>query len=318
MTATVAGTRAARKRMRTTVKPTRRRLRHQRLTVALFLGPAIAYMVLFFGYPVVKNLLMGFQEYTISTFFTGEAPWVWFDNYAKVLSSPLFRTALFNTIVFTIGSIAGQFCCGLAIALFFRRRFPLSGLLRSLILLPWLVPLIVASAVWRWLLDTDAGALNRFLMGTGLTDTGIPWLTSTSLALIAVIGVNIWIGIPFNTVILHGGLQGIPNELYEAGELDGAIGWRAFRYITWPMLRPVVSVVLVLGVVYTLKVLDIILGLTNGGPANATQILSTQAYELSFTTFEFGQGAAVSNLLIVLSLVFAIVYLRLNRRKVDE
>src|SRR5699024_1587250 len=210
------------------------------------------------------------------------------------------------------------FCCGLAIALFFRRRFPLSGLLRSLILLPWLVPLIVASAVWRWLLDTDAGALNRFLMGTGLTDTGIPWLTSTSLALIAVIGVNIWIGIPFNTVILHGGLQGIPNELYEAGALDGAIGWRAFRYITWPMLRPVVSVVLVLGVVYTLKVLDIILGLTNGGPANATQILSTQAYELSFTTFEFGQGAAVSNLLIVLSLVFAIVYLRLNRRKVDE
>src|SRR5699024_1714956 len=100
MTATAAGTRAARKRMRTTVKPTRRRLRHQRLTVALFLGPAIAYMVLFFGYPVVKNLLMGFQEYTISTFFTGEAPWVWFDNYAKVLSSPLFRTALFNTIVF--------------------------------------------------------------------------------------------------------------------------------------------------------------------------------------------------------------------------
>src|SRR5699024_10369420 len=171
MTATAAEARAADKRTRTTVNRTRGRIRRQRVTVAIFLGPAIVYMVLFFGYPVVKNVLMGFQEYTISTFFTGEAPWVWFDNYAEVLSSPLFRTALFNTLVFTIGSIVGQFCRGLPIALFFRRRFPLSGLLRSLILLPWSVPLIVASAVWRWLLDTDAGALNRFLMGTGLTDT---------------------------------------------------------------------------------------------------------------------------------------------------
>src|SRR5699024_12336981 len=106
MKATVAGTRAARKRMRTTVKPTRRRLRQQRLTVALFLGPAIAYMVLFFGYPVVKNLLMGFQEYTISTFFTGEARGDWFDNYAKVHSSPPFLTASFITVAFTRSRIA--------------------------------------------------------------------------------------------------------------------------------------------------------------------------------------------------------------------
>ncbi|CAM3481746.1 carbohydrate ABC transporter permease [Isoptericola cucumis] len=276
------------------------------------------YLLLFYGYPVVQNVVMGFQQYTISTFFTGEAPWVGLDNYREVLGSPLFRTALLNTALFTVGSIAGQFVLGLGLALFFRRRFPMSGVLRSLILLPWLIPLIVASAVWKWLLDTDAGALNRFLVGSGLVDTGVPWLTSTSLALVAVIGVNVWIGIPFNTVILHGGLQNIPEELYEAGALDGATRWRAFRHITWPMLRPVVSVVLVLGVVYTLKVLDIILGLTGGGPANATQTLATQSYQLSFTTFDFGQGAAVSNVLIVVSLVFAAVYLRLNRRAVDE
>ncbi|WP_415803313.1 carbohydrate ABC transporter permease, partial [Isoptericola cucumis] len=280
--------------------------------------PAVVYLLLFYGYPVVQNVVMGFQQYTISTFFTGEAPWVGLDNYREVLGSPLFRTALLNTALFTVGSIAGQFVLGLGLALFFRRRFPMSGVLRSLILLPWLIPLIVASAVWKWLLDTDAGALNRFLVGSGLVDTGVPWLTSTSLALVAVIGVNVWIGIPFNTVILHGGLQNIPEELYEAGALDGATRWRAFRHITWPMLRPVVSVVLVLGVVYTLKVLDIILGLTGGGPANATQTLATQSYQLSFTTFDFGQGAAVSNVLIVVSLVFAAVYLRLNRRAVDE
>jgi multiple sugar transport system permease protein len=210
-------------------------------------------------------------------------------------------------VLFTAGSIAGQFTIGLAIALYFQRRFPLSGVLRSLLLLPWLIPLIVSSAVWRWLLDQDNGAVNQ-LLGTS---TG--WLTSTSLALIAVIVVNIWIGIPFNATILYGGLQDIPEELYEAAALDGATGWTAFRYITWPLLRPVVNVVLVLGVVYTLKVIDIILGLTRGGPANATQTIATQSYHLSFVEFDFGQGAALGNMLIAVSLVFAVIYLRRNR-----
>ncbi|MFC7406839.1 carbohydrate ABC transporter permease [Georgenia alba] len=317
-TTTAAGGTRARSRTADGAGRATGRRRHRRAVTALFLGPAILYLALFFGYPVVQNVLMGFQHYTITTFFTGEAPWAGLANYREVIGSPLFRTALTNTVLFTVGSIAGQFALGLGLALFFRRRFPLSGLLRSLLLLPWLIPLIVASAVWKWLLDTDAGALNRALMASGLTDTGIPWLTNTDLALLTVIAVNIWIGIPFNAVILHGGLQGIPDELYEAGALDGATRWRAFRHITWPMLRPVVTVVLVLGVVYTLKVLDIILGLTNGGPANATQTLTTQSYQLSFTTFDFGQGAAVSNILILISLVFAVVYLRLNRRAVDE
>jgi multiple sugar transport system permease protein len=292
--------------------------RSNRWVTVLFLGPAIVYLALFFGYPVVKNVVMGFQQYDIATFFTGEAPWVGWRNYSDVVGGRLFGKALLNTFLFTVGSILGQFVLGMALAVFFRRRFPLSGFLRSLILLPWLIPLIVSSAVWRWLLDTDGGALNRFLTGVGVVDAGIPWLTSTSLALVSVIAVNIWIGIPFNTVILHGGLQGIPDELYEAGSLDGATGWRAFRHITWPMLRPVVSVTLVLGVVYTLKVLDIILGLTNAGPANATQTLTTQSYQLSFQSFDFGQGAAVSNILIVISLVFAVIYLRANRRSVED
>lgn len=283
-----------------------------------FLAPAALYLLLFFAYPVGKNVVMGFQEYTTRTFFTGEAPWVGLDNYAAVLGSPIFDRALVNTVVFTAGSILGQFVLGLAIAVFFQRRFPLSGVLRSLLLLPWLVPLIVTSAVWRWMLDQDNGIVNRAVGLLPLVDARPGWLTSTSLALLAVVVVNIWIGIPFNTTILYGGLQEIPEELYEAGSLDGATGWRAFRHITWPLLRPVVTVVLVLGVVYTLKVLDIILGLTGGGPANATQTLSTQSYELSFRQFDFGQGAALGNVLILISLAFAVVYLRANRRAVDE
>ncbi|MDR6988015.1 multiple sugar transport system permease protein [Paenarthrobacter nitroguajacolicus] len=301
-------------------QPPRRRTRKRRERIFqwLFLIPAVVYMTLFFGYPVIKNVIMSFQEYTTSTFFTGEAPWVGFANYVTVLSSSLFSTSLLNTVLFTIGSIVGQFVLGLALAIFFQRKFPLNGILRSLLLLPWLLPLIVSSAVWRWILDKDSGALNRFLGDLGIIDTGIPWLTSTSLALIAVVGVNIWIGIPFNLTILYGGLQEIPDELYEAGSLDGATGWKAFRHITWPMLRPVVSVVLVLGVVYTLKVLDIILGLTNGGPANSTQTIATQSYNLSFHEFKFGEGAALGNVLVIISLVFAVLYLRASRRAVDE
>ena len=230
----------------------------------------------------------------------------------------LVAKALTNTVLFTVGSIVGQFVLGLALAVFFRNRFRLSGVLRSLLLLPWLLPLIVSSAIWKWILDTDSGALNQFLRSVGLISTNVPWLTSTSVALLAVIAVNVWIGIPFNVTILYGGLQDIPENLYEAGALDGATGWKAFRHITLPLLRPVVSVVLVLGVVYTIKVLDIILGLTNGGPANATQTIATQSYLLSFGQFEFGQGAALGNILIVISLVFAVLYLRATRRAVDE
>lgn len=316
--ATAVADRPAPRRARDPERPRRSggRRRERALQIG-FLVPAIVYMVLFFGYPIVQNAVMGFQDYTTSTFITGEAPWVGLDNYIAVVSSPIFTQATLNTFLFTVGSIAGQFVIGLSLALFFRRRFPLSGLLRSLLLLPWLIPLIAASSVWRWILDQDNGVLNTLLSALNVGDNP-GWLTNPSLALIVVIGVNIWVGIPFNTTLLYGGLQEVPHELYEASALDGATGWRAFRFITWPLLRPVVTVVLVLGVVSTLKVLDVILGLTGGGPANATQTIAIQSYHLSFQQFDFGQGAALGNILILLSLAFAILYLRANRRAVDE
>nr|WP_223297336.1 sugar ABC transporter permease [Catenulispora acidiphila] len=273
----------------------------------------LAYLLLFFGYPIVKNVEMGFQDYSTSTFYTGVAPWVGFANYSQVFHSGIFTTALTNTAVFTIGSITGQFVLGLALAVFFKRKFPLNGVLRSLFLLPWLIPLIASSAVWKWILDQDSGVLNQTLLNLHLIHTPIPWLSSPSVALLAVMIVNIWLGIPFNLTILYSGLQAIPAEQYEAGALDGATGWKAFWYITLPNLRPVIGIVLMLGVVYTLKVLDIILGLTGGGPANATQTLATESYQQSFTQFQFGQGAALSNILIVISLVFTMFYLRSQR-----
>jgi multiple sugar transport system permease protein len=282
----------------------------------LFVAPAILFVLVFFGYPIVQNVVMSLQKYTTATFYTGEAPWVGIANYANIFADPIFVTTILNTALFTVGSIVLQFSIGLALALFFKRHFPLSGFLRSLLLLPWLLPLIASAAVWKWILDQGSGALNQFLGVFGVEP--IPWLVSPSLALVAVIGVNVWLGIPFNTVILYSGRQAVPEELYEAASLDGAVGWRAFWHITWPSIRAVVSVVIVLGVVYTLKVVDIILGLTGGGPANSTETLATWAYHKSFVQFMFGPGAAISNVLIVVSLVFAVIYLYLNRKGVDE
>ncbi|RVU28819.1 sugar ABC transporter permease [Streptomyces antnestii] len=286
----------------------------ERLAQWMFLGPAAAYLLLFFGYPIVKNVVMSFQQYTPTTFYTGAAPFVGRQNYAEILASDLFAKSLLTTLLFTAGSICGQFVLGLGFALFFQRRFPLGGVLRSLLLLPWLLPLVVSGATWRWMLDPDTGVVNAVLRALHLSSSGIPWLTGTSQALVSVILINIWIGIPFNTAILYGGLQEIPTHLYEAAKLDGAGPVTSFRHVTWPLLRPVVSVVLVLGVVYTLKVLDVILVVTGGGPANATETLATRSYELSFQQFEFGRGAAMSNVLVVISLAFALVYLRANRR----
>ncbi|SEQ29041.1 carbohydrate ABC transporter permease [Microlunatus flavus] len=292
--------------------------RLEELSKVLFVVPAALAIVALFGYPVVKNVTMSFQDYGLKTFFTGEAPFVGLDNYVTVVSDAVFSKAVVNTALFTLGSIAGQFVLGMLLALFFHRSFPLSGVLRALFLLPWLLPLIVGSAAWRAIMEQDSGILNLTLERLGVVDTPVPWLTSPNVALLAVVLVNIWLGIPFNLTLLYSGLQDIPDELYEAGALDGATGWRAFWQITWPNLRPVVSVVLMLGVIYTLKVLDIILGLTQGGPANATQTIAIQSYQRSFVEFTFGEGAALSNILIVISLVFAVIYLRANRRQVDE
>lgn len=291
--------------------------RREEVYKILFVVPAALAILALFGYPVVKNLVMSFQDYTLATFFTGEAPWAGLQNYVTVLHEEVFSRALANTALFTLGSIIGQFVFGMLLALFFHRHFPLNGVLRALFLLPWLIPLIVGSTTWRAMFDQDGGIVNVTLQSIGVNHP-VPWLTSPDVALLAVIIVNIWLGIPFNLTLLYSGLQDIPDEMFEAGALDGATGWKAFWYITWPNLRSVVGIVLMLGVIYTLKVLDIILGLTHGGPANATQTVALMSYEHSFVQFQFGQGAALSNILIVISLVFAVVYLRATRRQVDE
>jgi len=282
-----------------------------------FLAPVIVYLVVFYAYPIVRNLLMGFQEYTVLSFVTGEAPFIGLGNYLDVVSNPLFWPTVANTAIFTVASLVFQFTIGLALAQFFVKRFPLSTVLRSLFLLPWLLPLIVSGSVWKWMLDKDYGIINAFLGLFGIPAVG--WTVDPSVSLIAVIIVNIWIGVPFNMVILYGGLQAIPESLYEAAALDGAGPWRTFTRITIPLLRPVTAVVLLLGLVYTLKVFDVIWIVTQGGPANSSQTLSTWSYQLSFgPQLQFGLGAAAGNILILVAFVFGLIYIHAQRRMEEE
>ena len=279
----------------------------------LFLLPVLIEVILVFVYPLFNNIRMGFQHYTIASFVNGTAPYIGLKNYVEIFSNPLMGKTVLNTLTFTVGSIVFQFAIGLLLALFFKLRFSLSQLMRTLILIPWLLPLIVSATAFRWMFDHTNGIINQFLLNMHLITQPVPWLITPHLALLTVIIANIWIGIPFNMVLLYGGLMSIPDEYYEAASIDGANAVQSFWHITIPALREVILIVLMLGLIYTLKVFDVIRVLTGGGPANSTQILSTWSYSLSFTDLSFGQGAAVGNVLMLITLVFAAIYIRAIR-----
>jgi multiple sugar transport system permease protein len=280
-----------------------------------FLAPVSIYLVAFYAYPLYRNLDLSLRHYTVRSFVRGGAPFSGLDNYRAVVDDPTFTPALIHTVVFTGLSILFQFSIGMALAVFFRQNFRLSATLRALFLVPWLLPLIVSASTWSWMLNSDSGVVNWAL---GLVHLGPEdWLTKPTWSLASVIIANIWIGIPFNLVVLYSGLQAIPKDIYEAAALDGASAWTTFRRITFPLLRPVSAITLLLGLVYTLKVFDIIWIMTRGGPVDSSTTFATWSYRLSFGNLlpAFGPGAAVGNLLIVMALIFGLLYIRIQRRQ---
>jgi multiple sugar transport system permease protein len=293
----------------------RRHRRRSRLTALAFVTPLLAYLAAFYVYPLYRNLDLSLRDYTVRSFVAGDAPFSGWDNFQKVLDDPTFGPAMRHTMIFTFVSIAFQYVLGLALAVFFNRHFRLAPTLRALFLIPWLLPLIVSASTWSWMFNSESGVVNYFLHFVGVDPVG--WLTSPDWALTSVIVANIWIGIPFNLVILYSGLQNIPAELYEAASLDGASTWQQFRRITFPLLRPVSAITLLLGLVYTLKVFDLIWIMTKGGPGDASSTLATWSYQLGFGTLlpKFGPGAAVGNILILIALVFGLLYIRVQRRQ---
>ncbi|KOV97069.1 ABC transporter permease [Streptomyces sp. NRRL B-1140] len=280
-----------------------------------FLTPVTVYLALFYAYPLYRNLDLSLRNYTVRSFVQGDAPFTGLENYRKVFDDPTFAPALLHTVVFTGVCLAFQYAIGLALAVFFNQHFRLSATLRALFLVPWLLPLIVSASTWSWMLNSDSGIVNAALHVLGLDP--VNWLTSPSWSLTSVIIANIWIGVPFNLVVLYSGLQSIPSGLYEAAALDGAGPWRRFWSITFPLLRPVSAITLLLGLVYTLKVFDIIWIMTKGGPADASTTFATWSYRLGFGNLlpAFGPGAAVGNLLVVAALAFGLLYMRVQRKQ---
>lgn len=279
-----------------------------------FAAPLVIYLVVFYLFPLYRNVEMSLHDYTPRAFVQGNAEFIGIANYVDVFTSRTFLKALANTALFTAVSIVFQFTIGLALAVFFRQNFRLSGVLRGLFLVPWLLPLIVSGSVWAWLLNSESGVVNAALESIGVGQ--INWLTSPDMALVSVIIANIWLGIPFNLVVLYSGLQSIPEDLYEAAALDGANALQKFWRVTLPLLRPVSLITILLGLIYTLKVVDIIWIMTAGGPGDASTTLATWSYREAFGTGnpDFSPAAAVGNLLIIIALIFGFLYLRLQKR----
>jgi multiple sugar transport system permease protein len=279
----------------------------------LYVLPALLLLAAVELYPIAYNVRNSLTELNVQTFLSGQDEWIGLRNYSRVFSDDAFLHAVWVSVVFTAASIALQFSLGLALALFFLRSFPGSTVLRALLVLGWLLPAVVSGNLFRWLLDGDSGVVVWLFSTLGLGDHA--WLTDPDEALWAAVAANVWVGIPFNMLLLLPGLQAISDELYDAAEVDGANAWQRFRYITVPLLRPVALIVLVLGVIYTFKVFDLVFVLTGGGPVDATRVLPIYIYDLSLRFFRFGEAAAASTLLLLAMLVVGAAYLWLARRE---
>lgn len=295
----------------------RRRLRPTQWAGIGFSAPLVLYLVVLYAYPLYENVSMSLHRFTRATFVTGQAPFVGLAVYREVVGSALFWPTVRQTVLFVVGSLVFQYTIGLALAVFFRRSFPLSGLLRGLFLVPWLLPIIVSATTWQWMMDADSGVINRFI---GLFGAQPVWWLNAQHSLLSVTIANVWLGIPFNLVILYSGLQNIPTDLYEAASLDGANAWRQFWSVTVPLLRPVTAITLLLGFVYTLKVVDIIWIMTLG--TGSSQTLATWAYAMAFgkgasSVIRYSQASVVGTILLLVALAMGFVYLAVQRRQED-
>ncbi len=294
-----------------------RRSARERLVPYLFVLPAILFLGALLAYPVVINIITSFQHLTALNLLSGDAPWVGLKNYRLAWNDPNAASAAWHSVEYTFGAVVLQMAIGLGLALLYSQVFPGAKPLRSLYLVGYAIPVIVSAQVFRWMLDGRTGFVNWFLQTVHLQDPNSPayWLADTSTALPAVLVVQVWLGIPFTMIALIAGLTVIPADLYEAARIDGAGPLARFRYVTWPHLRPTFFSVAVLSVIFCFKSFDLVWIATQGGPAGASEVLPTMAYRLVFQQFEFGEGAAILNVVFLVLLILSAVYLYALQRE---
>ena len=282
----------------------------EKLTPYLFILPAGLFLLAIMGYPIIFTLFMSFQKFNLATLVSKQTQFIGLLNYQGVLNNPAFLVALKHSLIFTFASIFFQFAIGLGLAILFSKAFPMNNIMRGLLLSGWQIPSVVTGTIFLWLFNLDYGLVNFILTSLNLIKEPIGWVTQANTALITVVIVNIWLGIPFNTILLTAGITGLPEDVFEAATVDGADAWQKLIYMTIPLLKSTILAVLMLGFIYTLRVFDVIWIMTKGGPADATEVLPTFAYRLSFISFNFGQSAAVSVIILSILFVAAIGYLK--------
>ncbi|MBL8130419.1 MAG: sugar ABC transporter permease [Anaerolineae bacterium] len=273
--------------------------------------PSLILIMVVVIYPVISGILMSFQELRLTR--PGSNGYIGFEHYIDLVSDRIFLRALQNTVVWVIGGVTSQFLLGLITALALNRGIFGSRLARIVVLLPWILPTVAAGHMWALMLDPRLGVINDILVRLGFLDSYRAWFADPSTAMPAVLVVALWQGFPFFTLMLLAGMQGIPDDLYEAASVDGANPLQEFIHITLPLLRPIIVSTVVLRVIGLVNAPDLLIILTNGGPGDATQMLSLYAFNKAYASFDFGYAGAISVVMFIILMVFTIVYVRALR-----
>lgn len=264
-----------------------------------FLAPAALLLAAVTFYPILNVLWLSLRD--VSLIFGGKG-FVGFENYVRMAGDTRFWNAFFNTLYFTVVSVALELLLGLGIALLLRRPFRGHGWFRAMVLIPWAIPIVVSARMWEWMYNVDYGVLNYLL------DMRINWLGDPAWAIHAAIVTDVWKMTPFVALLLLAGLQSIPADLYRAARVDGAGAWTMFRRITLPLLTPLILVVLIFRTIDAFRVFDAIYVLTGGGPGNSTETLSVYAYKVLFQTLQFGYGSTLAVAVFLSVAIITLLY----------
>lgn len=272
----------------------------------LFLAPAALVLLAVTVYPVFYTFWLSFCRYHL---VSGGPRFIWIENYRQLFGDARFWNALFNTVYFTAVSVSIELVLGLAIAVLMNRLFIGKGIMRAIVIVPWVIPTVVTAKMWEWMYNPDFGIFN-YLLGININ-----WLGSPTLAMNAAILMDVWKTTPFVILLLTAGLVNIPVDLYHAARIDGASEWTMFRRISLPLLKPLIIVVLIFRTIDAFRVFDAIYVLTGGGPGNKTETLSIYAYKVYFQTLRFGYGSAISVGIFIFVGLIALLYARQLRRE---
>jgi multiple sugar transport system permease protein len=289
-------------------------LRREARLAYTILAPALLVILFCVAYPFFAGIYMSFQAKMVGA----PGRFVGLQNYVELLRDEVFLRTAWNSVVYTVVAVALKFVLGLTMALILDQERRVNHVFRTLLFVPWAVPIVIVALNWRWIYDDLSGFLNNFLITFHVTRDVISWLSDPSLAMGCVIAVVVWSGTPFYAMTFLAGLQAIPRELYEAAEIDGASVTQQFLYVTVPRLRTIFLTTVMLSTIWTATNLQYVLILTRGGPANRTMIFPYLAYETALGARRLGMGAAVSLVFFPLLVILIILLTRRMLRQTDE